>query len=52
MAQGVWTIAEQRDGAIRKITYEIVSEGRRLADALGQELDRDTAWFQYKRQGR
>ena len=38
MAQGVWTIAEQRDGAIRKITYEIVSEGRRLADALGQEL--------------
>jgi electron transfer flavoprotein alpha subunit len=38
MAQGVWTIAEQRDGALRKITYEIVSEGRRLADALGQEL--------------
>lgn len=38
MAQGVWTIAEQRDGELRKITYEIVSEGRRLADALGQEL--------------
>ena len=38
MAQGVWTIAEQRDGEIRKITYEIVSEGRRLADILGQEL--------------
>ena len=38
MAQGVWTIAEQRDGEIRKVTYEIVSEGRRLADALGQEL--------------
>jgi len=38
MAQGVWTIAEQREGEIRKITYEIVSEGRRLADALGQEL--------------
>ncbi|MFO7986322.1 MAG: electron transfer flavoprotein subunit alpha/FixB family protein [Desulfatiglandaceae bacterium] len=38
MAQGVWTIAEQRDGDFRKITYEIVSEGRRLADALGQEL--------------
>ena len=38
MAQGVWTIAEQRGGEIRKITYEIVSEGRRLADALGQEL--------------
>ncbi len=38
MAQGVWTIAEQRDGELRKITYEIASEGRRLADALGQEL--------------
>jgi len=38
MAQGVWTIAEQREGEIRKITYEIVSEGRRIADALGQEL--------------
>ncbi len=38
MAQGVWTIAEQRNGEIRKVTYEIVSEGRRLADALGQEL--------------
>jgi electron transfer flavoprotein alpha subunit len=38
MAQGVWTIAEQREGEIRKVTYEIVSEGRRLADATGQEL--------------
>lgn len=38
MAQGVMVIAEQRDGEIRKISYEIVSEGRRLADALGQEL--------------
>lgn len=38
MAQGVWTIAEQRDGEIRKITYEITSEGRRLADALGTHL--------------
>ena len=38
MAQGVCTIAEQRDGEIRKVTYEIVSEGRRIADALGQDL--------------
>ena len=37
MAKGVMTIAEQRDNDIRKITYEIVSEGRRLADKLGQE---------------
>ena len=36
MAQGVMTVAEQRDGVIRKISYELISEGRRLADALGQ----------------
>lgn len=38
MAQGVMIIAEQREGDIRKISYELVSEGRRLADSLGQEL--------------
>ena len=38
MAQGVMIIAEQRDGEIRKISYELVSEGRRLADSLGQEI--------------
>jgi electron transfer flavoprotein alpha subunit len=36
MAEGVMTIAEQRDGEIRKISYELVSEGRRMADSLGQ----------------
>ncbi|NLA75069.1 MAG: electron transfer flavoprotein subunit alpha/FixB family protein, partial [Deltaproteobacteria bacterium] len=38
MAQGVMIIAEQRDGDIRKISYELASEGKRLADASGQEL--------------
>ncbi len=38
MAQGVMIIAEQREGDIRKISYELVSEGRRLADSLGQGL--------------
>jgi electron transfer flavoprotein alpha subunit len=38
MAQGVLVVAEQRDGEFRKITYELASEGRRLADALGQSL--------------
>ncbi len=38
MAEGVFTIAEQRDGEVRKISYELVSEGRRLADSLGQGL--------------
>ena len=37
MAQGVMAIVEQRDGELRKISYEMVSEGKRLADALGQE---------------
>jgi electron transfer flavoprotein alpha subunit len=38
MAQGVMVIAEQRNGAVRKVTWEVLSEGRRLADALGREL--------------
>ena len=38
MAQGVMIIAEQRDGEIRKISFEMVSEGRRLADALGGDV--------------
>ena len=35
MAQGVFVITEQRDGAFRKVSFEAVSEGRRLADGLG-----------------
>ena len=31
-------IAEERDGEIRKISYELTSEGRRIADSLGQQL--------------
>ena len=38
MAQGVMVIAEQRGGEIHKISNEVTSEGRRLADALGQDL--------------
>ena len=34
----VLAIAEQRDGEFRKVTYEAVSEGRRLADDLGVGL--------------
>ena len=37
MPTGVMTIAEQRDGDIRKISYEVVSEAARLAGFLGQE---------------
>nr|HID58815.1 electron transfer flavoprotein subunit alpha/FixB family protein [Desulfobacterales bacterium] len=38
MAEGVFAVAEQRDGKFRKISFETVSEGRRLADALGEDL--------------
>lgn len=38
MAKGIWTLVEHRDGQVRKITFEIISEGRRLADASSQEL--------------
>ena len=38
MGQGVFVIAEQRDGEFRKVAYEAVSEGRRVADALGTDV--------------
>jgi electron transfer flavoprotein alpha subunit len=34
----VLAIAEQRDGKFRKVTYEAISEGRRLADSLNTSL--------------
>ena len=36
MPQGVLVFAEQVDGSFRKVAYEAVSEGRRLADSLGE----------------
>ncbi len=38
MAKGVWIIAEQRDGALRKISFELASAARKLADQLGTEV--------------
>lgn len=38
MAQGVFVITEQRDGAFRKVSYEAVSEGRRVADGMSTEV--------------
>jgi len=34
----VWVYAEQHDGQIQSITYELLGEGRKLADALGMKL--------------
>ena len=38
MPQGVLAYAEQVDGRFRKMAYEMVSQGRRLADILGEPL--------------
>ena len=38
MAKGVWIVAEQRDGAFRKISYELASTARKLADQLVEEV--------------
>jgi len=38
MPQGVFAITEQRDGVFRKVSFEAVSEGRRIADGLGADL--------------
>ena len=39
MGNGVLAFAEQREGKFRKVAIEAVSEGKRLADKLGGELD-------------
>lgn len=38
MAKGIWVFTEQRDGEIKKVTYELLSAGRKVADSLGEEL--------------
>lgn len=38
MAKGVWIVAEQRGGALRKVSFEIASAARKLADQLGEEV--------------
>jgi electron transfer flavoprotein alpha subunit len=35
---GVWVFAEQRDGNLKAVSYELISEGRKLADKLGTEV--------------
>ena len=35
---GVWIFAEQREGQLSGVAYELLGEGRRLADSLGTTL--------------
>ena len=36
--RGVWVYAEQRDGVIQDVSFELLTEGRKLADARQTEL--------------
>ena len=36
--RGVWVFVEQRERCIMPVTYELLGEGRKLADHLGEEL--------------
>ncbi|MCD5390396.1 electron transfer flavoprotein subunit alpha [candidate division NPL-UPA2 bacterium] len=36
--RGVWVFAEQRDGKLQPVTMELLGEGRKLANDLGEEL--------------
>ena len=38
MTKNVLIVTEFRNGDFRRVTYEVASEGRRIADALGAEL--------------
>ncbi len=36
--QDVWVYGEQRDGELSSVVYELIGEGRKLADKLGEKL--------------
>ena len=38
MAKGIWVFAEHSEGTVRKVAYEILSEARKIADKVGEEL--------------
>ncbi len=38
MAKGIWVFAEVKDSNVRKITFELLSQGRKMAEKLGEEL--------------
>ncbi|MDI6871070.1 MAG: electron transfer flavoprotein subunit alpha [Bacillota bacterium] len=37
-ARDLWVFAEQRDGRVAEVVFELLGEGRKLADKLGQKL--------------
>jgi electron transfer flavoprotein alpha subunit len=43
--RGVWTIAEESEGKIKAVSFELLSRGRKLADELGVELNSVLIWY-------
>ena len=42
--KGVWVFCEQREGVIMSTSYQLLSEGRKLANDLGVELCGAGSW--------
>ncbi len=38
MGKGIWVFAEQEEGTLRKVTFEILSNARKIADSKGEQL--------------
>ncbi|MCX8042781.1 MAG: electron transfer flavoprotein subunit alpha/FixB family protein [Desulfobacterota bacterium] len=38
MGKGIWVFAEQAEGKVRKVTFEMLSAARKIADAKGEQL--------------
>lgn len=38
MGKGIWVFAEQEEGKVRKVTFEMLSAARKIADAKGEQL--------------
>ncbi len=38
MGKGIWVFAEQEEGKLRKVAFEILSEARKIADKKGEPL--------------
>lgn len=38
MPKGIWVFVEQRNGQVRKVSLELLSQGRKIADQAGEEL--------------
>src|SRR4030043_576818 len=38
MAKGIWVFAEVKGGNVGKITFELLSQGKKMAEKLGEEL--------------